>query len=150
LLSGNRVEFTSKDGTKQELTAKHIVLASGSTPMELKSVPFDGKQVIDSWGALELDAVPKRLGVIGAGVIGLELGSVWRRLGAEVVVLEALEQFLAIADGAIGKEALKHFKKLGLDVRLGAKVTASEKNASGVTLKYTDAKGEQSVTVDKV
>jgi dihydrolipoamide dehydrogenase len=150
LLSGNRVEFTSKDGTKQELTAKQVVLASGSAPMELKSVPFDGKQVIDSWGALELDAVPKRLGVIGAGVIGLELGSVWRRLGSEVVVLEALESFLAMADGAVGKEALKHFKKLGLDVRLGAKVTASEKNASGVTLKYTDAKGEQSVTVDTV
>src|SRR5690606_307247 len=73
LLSGNRVEYTDKDGRKQELTAKHVVLATGSAPMELKSVPFDGKDIIDSWGALELESVPKRLGVIGAGVIGLEL-----------------------------------------------------------------------------
>ncbi len=111
LLSGNRVEFTDKDGKKEELTAKHIVLAAGSIPTELRSLPFDGDQVIDSWGALELTAVPKRLGVIGAGVIGLELGSVWRRLGAEVVVLEALDTFLPMADGAVSKEALKHFKK---------------------------------------
>jgi len=125
LLSGNRVEFTDKDGKKQELTAKHVVLAAGSAPVELKSVPFDGKDIIDSWGALELEAVPKRLGVIGAGVIGLELGSVWRRLGAEVVMLEALDTFLPMADGAVSKEALKHFKKLGLDIRLGAKVSGA-------------------------
>ena len=85
-------------------------------------MPFDGKTVVDSWGALEFDAVPKRLGVIGAGVIGLELGSVWRRLGAEVVVLEALEQFLFMVDQQLAKEALKHFAKQGLDIRLGAKV----------------------------
>ena len=94
LLAGNRVEYTAPDGSTQELAAKHVVLASGSQPMALKSLPFDGKHIVDSWGALEFDAVPKRLGVIGAGVIGLELGSVWRRLGAEVVVLEALDQFL--------------------------------------------------------
>lgn len=150
LLSGNRVEFTGKDGAKQELTAKHVVLAAGSAPVELRSLPFDGKQIVDSWGALEFTSVPKRLGVIGAGVIGLELGSVWRRLGAEVVVLEALEAFLPMADGAVAKEALKHFKKQGLDVRLGAKVTGADKQPDGVTLKYTDAKGEQSVVVDKV
>jgi dihydrolipoamide dehydrogenase len=150
LLSGNRVEFTDKDGNKQELTAKHIVLAAGSTPVELKSLPFDGERVVDSWGALEFDAVPKRLGVIGAGVIGLELGSVWRRLGAEVVVLEAVDAFLPMADGAVAKEALKHFKKLGLDIRLGAKVSGAEKTKTGLSLKYTDANGEQSVEVDKV
>lgn len=150
LLSGNRVEFTSKDGKKEELTAKHIVLAAGSIPTELRSLPFDGEQIIDSWGALELSAVPKRLGVIGAGVIGLELGSVWRRLGAEVVVLEALDTLLPMADGAVSKEALKHFKKLGLDIRLGAKVSGADKTKKGVTIKYTDAKGEQSVEVDKV
>lgn len=150
LLSGNRVEFTSKDGKKEELTAKHIVLAAGSSPTELKSLPFDAQQVVDSWGALEFDAVPKRLGVIGAGVIGLELGSVWRRLGSEVVVLEALDTFLPMTDAAVSKEALKHFKKQGLDIRLGAKVSGAEKKKSGVTLKYTDAKGEQSVEVDKV
>jgi dihydrolipoamide dehydrogenase len=150
LLAGNRVEYTALDGSKQELVAKHVVLASGSAPMPLKSLPFDGRQVVDSWGALEFDAVPKRLGVIGAGVIGLELGSVWRRLGAEVVVLEAMEQFLWMADQAVAKEALRHFKKLGLDVRLGAKVTGADVRKDGVALKYTDAKGEQSVTVDKV
>jgi dihydrolipoamide dehydrogenase len=150
LLAGNRVQFTGLDGKVQEFSAKHVVLASGSIPMELKSVPFDGKAVVDSWGALEFDAVPKRLGVIGAGVIGLELGSVWRRLGAEVVVLEALEQFLFMADQQVAKEALKHFKKLGLDIRLGAKVGGAAQGKDGVTLKYTDAKGEQTVTVDKV
>jgi dihydrolipoamide dehydrogenase len=150
LLSGNRVEFTDKDGKKQELTAKHVVLAAGSSPTELKSLPFDGERVIDSWGALELTSVPKRIGVIGAGVIGLELGSVWRRLGSEVVVLEALDTFLPMADGAVGKEALKHYKKLGLDIRLGAKVSGAEKAGNGLKLKYSDAKGEQSVEVDKV
>jgi dihydrolipoamide dehydrogenase len=150
LLSGNRVEFTSKDGKTEELKAKHVILAAGSSPTELRTLPFDGKDVVDSWGALEFDAVPKRLGVIGAGVIGLELGSVWRRLGAEVVVLEALDTFLPMTDGAVSKEALKHFKKLGLDIRLGAKVSGAEKGAKGVTLKYTDAKGEQTVEVDKV
>jgi dihydrolipoyl dehydrogenase len=150
LLSGNRVEFTGKDGKKEELTAKHVVLASGSAPVELKSLPFDGRDVVDSWGALEFDAVPKRLGVIGAGVIGLELGSVWRRLGAEVVVLEALETFLPMADGAVAKEALKHFKKQGLDIRLGAKVSSAERGANGLTLKYGDKQGEWSVDVDKV
>lgn len=150
LLSGNRVEFTSKDGKKEELTAKHIVLAAGSAPTELRSLPFDGQQIVDSWGALEFDAVPKRLGVIGAGVIGLELGSVWRRLGSEVVVLEALDAFLPMTDGAVSKEALKHFKKQGLDIRLGAKVSGADQKKGGVTLKYTDAKGEQTVEVDKV
>ena len=150
LLSGNRVEYTDKDGKKQELSAKHVVLATGSAPTELKSLPFDGKDVVDSWGALEFDAVPKRLGVIGAGVIGLELGSVWRRLGAEVVVLEALDSFLPVADGAVAKEALKHLKKQGLDIRLGAKVVGAEKTKTGLVLKYADAKGEQRVEVDKV
>jgi dihydrolipoamide dehydrogenase len=150
LLAGNRVEYIALDGSRQELAAKHVVLATGSVPMELKSVPFDGKAVVDSWGALEFDAVPKRLGVIGAGVIGLELGSVWRRLGAEVVVLEAMEQFLFMADQQVAKEALKHFKKLGMDIRLGAKVSGAKAGKDGVTLEYADASGNQTVTVDKV
>ena len=91
LLPGRKVEFTGADGAKRTLQAKHVVIASGSEPMALRGVEFDGKNVVDSWGALEFDAVPKRLCVIGAGVIGLELGSVWRRLGAETVVLEALD-----------------------------------------------------------
>lgn len=149
LLAPGRVEFTAHDGKKREIAAKHVVLAAGSVPIELKSVPFDGKHVIDSWGALELDAVPKRLGVIGAGVIGLELGSVWRRLGSDVVVLEALPDFLPMADGAVAKEALKHFKKLGLDIRLGTKVTGAKVARGAVDVTYTDGQGaSQGVTVD--
>ena len=150
LLPGRKVEYTAHDGTRRELTAKNVIIATGSSPMELRSAPFDGKRIVDSWGALEFDAVPKRLGVIGAGVIGLELGSVWRRLGSEVVVLEALPEFLAIADQQLAKEALRHFKKQGLDVRLGAKVTGAQVAGDCVTVAYTDSKGEQSLTVDKL
>jgi dihydrolipoamide dehydrogenase len=99
---------------------------------------------------LDIEAVPKRLGVIGAGVIGLELGSVWRRLGSEVVVLEALPEFLAIADQQLAKEALRHFKKLGMDVRLGAKVTGAKVANDAVDVTYTDEKGEQKLTVDRL
>ena len=150
LLAGRKVEFTAHDGTKRVLQAKHVVLASGSAPMELRSAPLDGNSIVDSWGALDFDAVPKRLGVIGAGVIGLELGSVWRRLGSEVVILEALPDFLAMADQQLAREALRHLKKQGLDIRLGAKVTAAAAGAKGVAVKYTDAGGEQTVTVDKL
>jgi dihydrolipoamide dehydrogenase len=150
LLAGNRVEVTAFDGATTELVAKHVVLAPGSMPMELSSVPFDGKDVIDSWGALELATVPRRLGVIGAGVIGLELGSVWRRLGAEVVVLEALEQFLFMADQQLAKEALRHFGKQGLDIRLGARVTGMKRGKDGIALQYEDRGGASSVVVDKV
>ncbi|HXA93397.1 MAG TPA: FAD-dependent oxidoreductase, partial [Steroidobacteraceae bacterium] len=119
LLPGKRVECTAFDGTRQTLSAKHVVLASGSAPMPLRSAPFDDKNILDSWCALDLAAVPQRLGVIGAGVIGLELGSAWRRLGSEVVMLEALPEFLAVADQQLAKEALRQFKRLGLDIRLG-------------------------------
>jgi dihydrolipoamide dehydrogenase len=150
LLPGRVVEVTANDGKTQQLNARHVVLASGSIPTELKSLPFDGKRIIDSWGALELEAVPRRLCVIGAGVIGLELGSVWRRLGAEVVVLEALDNFLAIADQQLAAEALRHFKKQGLDIRLGAKVSGAVASADGVTVSYNDAKGAQSLIFDQV
>jgi dihydrolipoamide dehydrogenase len=146
----NQVEFTDKEGKQQILSANHVVLASGSIPTELKSLSFDGKDIVDSWGALEFDAVPKRLGVIGAGVIGLELGSVWKRLGAEVTVLEAMDAFLPMADQAVSAEALKQFKKQGLEIKLGAKVASATKDKKGVTLKYTDSSGEQSLVVDKV
>jgi dihydrolipoamide dehydrogenase len=150
LLPGRRVQFTAHDGTRRELSARHVVLASGSTPVELRSAPFKAPYIVDSWGALEIDAVPKRLGVIGAGVIGLELGSVWRRLGSEVTVLEALPDFLAIADQQLAKEALRHLKKQGLDVRLGAKVTGAAVMGGAVEVLYTDAKGEQRLTVDRL
>lgn len=150
LLSGHRVEYTAQDGTRRELTARNIILASGSAPVELRSAPFQAPHIVDSWGALELQSVPKRLGVIGAGVIGLELGSVWRRLGSEVVMLEALPDFLAVADQQLAKEALRHFKKLGLDIRLGAKVTGAAVAGDAVDVTYTDAKGEQKLTVDRL
>jgi dihydrolipoyl dehydrogenase len=150
LLANRRVEHTGPDGTKKELQARHVVLASGSAPMELKNVPFSGEQIVDSWGALEFTSVPKRLGVIGAGVIGLELGSVWRRLGSDVVVLEALPDFLPIADQQLAKEALRHFKKLGLEIRLSAKVTGATIANGNVTVRFSDPKGEQSLEVDRL
>jgi dihydrolipoamide dehydrogenase len=150
LLANHRVEYTAHDGTRRELTAKQIILASGSAPIELRSAGFKSPHIVDSWGALEFPSVPKRLGVIGAGVIGLELGSVWRRLGSEVVMLEALPDFLAVADQQLAKEALRHFKKLGLDIRLGAKVTAASVVGDAVDVTYTDAKGEQKLTVDRL
>ena len=150
LLPGNKVVVKAPDGSEKTLEAKNVVLASGSTPVRLKSVPHDGKYIVDSWNALEFDAVPKRLGVIGAGVIGLELGSVWRRLGSEVVVLEALEQFLPIVDQTIAKEAQRHFKKQGLDIKLGAKVSSAAVSGNAVDVVYTDAQGEHSLQVDKL
>jgi dihydrolipoamide dehydrogenase len=150
LLPGNKVLVTQADGTEKTLQAKHVVLASGSVPVRLKNVPHDGKYIVDSWNALEFDAVPGRLGVIGAGVIGLELGSVWRRLGSEVTVLEALEQFLPIADGAIAKEAQRHFKKQGLEIKLGAKVSSAAVSGTAVDVVYSDAQGEHALQVDKL
>jgi dihydrolipoamide dehydrogenase len=150
LLPGNKVLVKAADGTEKTLEAKNVVLASGSIPIRLTSVPHDGKYIVDSWNALEFDAVPKRLGVIGAGVIGLELGSVWRRLGSEVVVLEALESFLPMVDQTIAKEAQRHFKKQGLDIKLGAKVSSAAVSGDAVDVIYTDAQGEHTLQVDKL
>lgn len=135
---------------KKTIDGKHIVLAGGSVPIELKSAPFDGKRIVDSWGALEFDKVPKRLGVIGAGIIGLELGSVWKRLGAEVTLLEALPDFLAMCDRQIAKEALRHFTKQGLDIRLGAKVSGAKAGKAGVKVELEDKDGKQALDFDKV
>jgi dihydrolipoamide dehydrogenase len=150
LLPGNKVMVKGPDGSEKTLEAKNVVLASGSTPIRLRSVPHDGKYIVDSWNALEFDAVPARLGVIGAGVIGLELGSVWRRLGSEVVVIEALEQFLPMVDQTIAKEAQRHFKKQGLDIKLGAKVLSAAVSGNAVDVVYTDAQGEHTLQVDKL
>jgi dihydrolipoamide dehydrogenase len=109
---------------------------------------FDGKRIVDSTGALAFDDVPQRLGVIGAGVIGLELGSVWRRLGAEVVILEALESFLPMADQQVAKDALRHLKKQGLDIRLGAKVTGAAVQGDVVKVRYEAAGAAQELDVD--
>jgi dihydrolipoamide dehydrogenase len=150
LLPGNKVVVTGPDGSERTLEARNVVLASGSTPIRLKTVPHDGKYIVDSWNALEFDAVPARLGVIGAGVIGLELGSVWRRLGSEVTVLEALPQFLPMVDQTIAKEAQRHFKKQGLDIKLGAKVLSAAAKDGAVEVVYADAQGEHILQVDKL
>jgi dihydrolipoamide dehydrogenase len=145
-----RVEYTALDGSKQTLAAGSVILASGSVPIDLKSVPQDGKRIVDSWGALEFDTVPARLGVIGAGVIGLELGSVWARLGAKVTVLEAAEEFLSVADRQLAAEALKQLRKQGLDIRLGAKVSSAAITNGDVTVKFTEAQGEQTLQFDRL
>ncbi|CAG0928222.1 MAG: Dihydrolipoyl dehydrogenase [Rhodocyclaceae bacterium] len=121
----------------ETVTAKHVVVATGSRPRHLDGIPVDNKLICDNAGALAFDAVPKRLGVIGAGVIGLELGSVWKRLGAEVTILEALPEFLAAADSAVAKEAWKVFtKKQGLDIRLGVKIGKVTTGKKGIAVEY--------------
>ena len=150
LLAGKKVEFTPVDGDPEVLEANNVILASGSAPIELPFAKFDGKSIIDSWDALELDAVPKRLGVIGAGVIGLELGSVWSRLGSEVTVIEAMDDFLFMADRDVATTAAREFKKQGLDIHLGAKVTAAKAGKKGVKVEYDDKSGSNTIEVDKL
>ena len=125
------------DVAGEVVMAKHVIVATGSRPRHLDGVPVDNKLICDNAGALAFDAVPRRLGVIGAGVIGLELGSVWKRLGAEVTILEALPEFLAAADAAVAKEAWKVFtKKQGLDIRLGVKIGKVASGKKGITVEY--------------
>ena len=150
LLGGGRVEVTDPEGNVSELAAGHVVIATGSTPVELSVAPFDGEHIVDSWGALEFDSVPERLGVVGAGAVGLELGSVWQRLGADVVVLEALEDFLFMADQQIAKDALRHFKRQGLDIRLGAKVQSAAVADGAVEVQFQIGGEEQRLEVDKL
>jgi len=150
LLKGNDVEITGADGSKQTISATNVILASGSVPIELPFAKFDGKAIVDNAGALDFTEVPKRLGVIGAGVIGLELGSVWKRLGADVTIIEALPDFLSVADADISKIALREFGKQGLNIKLGAKLGKAEVKSDGVHLTYTDKDGEQSLIVDKL
>jgi dihydrolipoamide dehydrogenase len=153
LLKDRKVEVTTPDGSKQVLSANNVILAAGSVPIEIPPTPLQDDLIVDSTGALEFKAVPKRLGVIGAGVIGLELGSVWARLGSEVVVLEASGNFLAAVDQQIAKEAMKILGKQGLDIRLGAKVTGSSvskgKNPK-VTVTFQDKEGEKQEVFDKL
>ncbi len=150
LLKDKQVEVSGADG-KKIYSAEHVILAAGSLPIDIPPARVDQKLIVDSTGALEFDAVPKRLGVIGAGVIGLELGSVWSRLGSEVVVIEALKDFLPAMDVQVAKEALKLFGKQGLDIRMGCKVTASEVKAKQVVVSYQDGEGKtQTETFDKL
>jgi dihydrolipoamide dehydrogenase len=150
LLAGKKVEVTDADGNVTVLEAENVILASGSRPIEIPPAPLTDDIIVDSTGALEFTSVPKKLGVIGAGIIGMELGSVWRRLGAEVVVFEALDKFMVAADEQIAKEAFKTFTKQGLQIRLGARVTGTDIKRKQVTVSFTDAEGEQQLTFDKL
>jgi dihydrolipoamide dehydrogenase len=154
LLAGKKVEVTDKDGNVTVYDADNVILASGSVPVNIPVAPVNPAEnniIVDSTGALEFQEVPKRLGIIGAGVIGLELGSVWSRLGSEVVCLEAMDSFLAMMDQQIAKETKKILTKQGLDIRLGCRVTGSEINGEEVEVTYLDAKGEeQKQTFDKL
>ena len=148
------VKVKQHDGSEIELTGTNVIIAAGSDSIELPFAKFDGETIVDNVGALDFTEVPKRLAVIGAGVIGLELGSVWKRLGAEVVILEAMPEFLAAADAEVSKVAAREFKKQGLDIKLGAKVSKAEVTGKGkkkeVEVTYADKNGEQTITVDKL
>jgi len=168
LLKKNKVAFfhgrgsfvAAKDGAyeikvagaaEEVISAKQVIIATGSNARALPGVAFDEVNVLSNDGALRVGAVPKKLGVIGSGVIGLEMGSVWRRLGAEVVVLEAMPAFLPAADEGVAKEALKVFTKQGLKIELGVKIGDIKNAKKGVTVAYTNAKGEaQELAVDKL
>ena len=148
--SGHQVELTTPDGNSEMIQTENIIIATGSLPIEIPPAPCDHEYIVDSTGALEFTEVPKRLGVIGAGVIGLELGSVWNRCGADVILLEALEDFLPMMDQQIAKEAAKIFTKQGLDIRLGCRVTNAEVKNGEVEVTYTNPEGDHTVTFDKL
>jgi len=165
LFKKNKVTFfhgrgsflAAKDGVyeikagEDTVTAKHVILATGSNARQLPGAPFDEEMILSNDGALRMATVPKKLGVIGSGVIGLEMGSVWRRLGADVTVLEGLPTFLGAVDESVAKEAAKLFKKQGLKIELGVKIGAVKASKKGVNVTYTDAKGAaQSVDFDKL
>ena len=150
LLAGRQVEVTDASGEKSSHTADNIVLAAGSEPAAIPPAPVDGDRVVDSTGALCFEAVPERLGVIGAGVIGLELGSVWARLGAGVVMLEAMDQFLPNMDEQIAAESAKIFAKQGLDIRLGARVTDVAVDGDTVSVAYTQGDSSETLEFDRL
>ena len=150
LLAGRQVEVTDASGEKSTHTADNIVLAAGSEPAAIPPAPVDGDRVVDSTGALCFEAVPERLGVIGAGVIGLELGSVWARLGANVIMLEAMDQFLPNMDEQIATESAKIFAKQGLDIRLGARVTDVAVSSDAVSVTYTQNDSSETVEFDRL
>ncbi len=137
LLSGKKVEVTNGESI-EIIEASNIILATGSKPIEINSATFNNNNIVDSTGALEFSSIPKKLGVIGAGVIGLELGSVWCRLGSEVTMLEALPEFLPMADKKMAKEVYKEFTKQGLDIKLGCKVTQAKANKTNVKVEYEE------------
>lgn len=144
-------EIKVAGAAEESIVGKHIIVATGSNARPLPGAPFDEELVLSNDGALRIGGVPKKLALIGSGVIGLEMGSVWRRLGAEVTVLEALPTFLGAVDEQIAKEAKKAFDKQGLKIQLGVNVGEVKPGKNGVSIAYTDAKGEaQTLEVDKL
>ncbi|PAV26289.1 dihydrolipoamide dehydrogenase [Tamilnaduibacter salinus] len=150
VLANHQVEVTDNDGNTTTYEADNVVIATGSNPVEIPPTPMTEGYITDSEGALEFDEVPKRLGVIGAGVIGLELGSVWARLGSEVTILEAQDTFLPMVDQQVAKDTLKQFQKQGLNIKLNSRVTGSSVKRKLVTVNYEDNDGEQELKVDKL
>jgi dihydrolipoamide dehydrogenase len=148
-------EIKVSGAAEESIVAKQVIVATGSNARALPGVPFDEELVLSNDGALRIGGVPKKLGLIGSGVIGLEMGSVWRRLGAEVTILEGLPTFLGAVDDQIAKEAHKAFTKQGLKIELGVKVgeikVTKKGKAAGVSVAYTDAKGAaQSLEVERL
>ncbi len=150
LLADKKVQVTGHDQTNTVYQAEHVILASGSVPIDIPAAPIDHDRIIDSSDALSLTDVPKTLGIIGAGVIGLEMASVWVRLGCEVIILEAMNDFLAAADRQISKDALRHFKKQKLDIRLNARVTGTKVAKRDVTVYFQDGDREEEIKVERL
>ncbi|MBV8124742.1 MAG: dihydrolipoyl dehydrogenase [Paucibacter sp.] len=147
----NGYDLAISGPTTETISAKQVIIATGSNPRSLPSADFDEKLILSNTGALAIGEVPKKLGVIGAGVIGLEMGSVWRRLGSEVTVLEGLPTFLSAVDEQIAKEANKLFTKQGLSINLGCKINKVSTSKNNVTVEYDNAKGEaQTAVFDKL
>ena len=149
-LADSKVQITDIEGKKEIIESKNIIIASGSSPIEIGSAIFNDTNILDSTGALEIDKVPETLGVIGAGVIGLELGSVWARLGSKVTVIEAMDDFLFMADKEVAKETFKDFKKQGLDIRLGCKLTSSKSLKNSVKITYENNGSSENMEFEKL
>lgn len=152
LLDGKRVEIipVNGSGAPKVISAENIVLAAGSSPMEISTAPIDGEFIVGSTDALNFESVPNKLGIIGAGIVGSELGSIWRRLGSEVILLEAQEEFLTIADKQIAQEAYRQYKAQGLEIRLGCRMTGSNKTTKHVIVQYEDKHGKHRLQLDKL
>ena len=150
LKADREVELSPHDGDTYTVKGKHVLLAAGSVSFSIPNVEIDNETIVDNIGALEFSEVPKRLGVIGAGVIGLELGSVWSRLGSEVMLFEALEELLPALDKDVSRTAAREFKKQKLDIHLGTKVSGAEVKDGKVKVTYEDSDGEHSETFDKL
>ena len=150
VLADSKVQITNIEGKKEIIESKNIIIASGSSPIEIGSAIFNDTNILDSTGALEIDKVPETLGVIGAGVIGLELGSVWARLGSKVTVIEAMDDFLYMADKEIAKETFKDFKKQGLDIKLGCKLTSSKSLKNSVKITYENNGSSENMEFEKL